>query len=121
MAATAICAPAIVWAAGRSGDPPPPAAAPGGFCEALANLACPRNNGIGCFTEVATPGALAPTDELADALATIGTNLEAPGGTDPETADLRADPEFARSVNAVADLWATECVKGTVPRDASGP
>ena len=70
---------------------------------------------------MATLGELAPTDELADALATIGTTMEAPGGTDPETADLWADPEFARSVNAVADFWVAECIEGTVPGDANGP
>jgi hypothetical protein len=114
---------ALVWATGCSGTPAapaPPAAAPGGFCEALADLGGPQGDEAGYYREVATLGGLAPTRELADALDTIGRNVEASGGDETDIDGLWANPDFARSVSAVAEFWVAECVDATDPPDTAG-
>lgn len=112
---------ALGWSVGCSGDPPPPAAAPGGFCEALADLGGPVEDDISHFGEVAALEDLAPNSDLADALAAMGRSVKASVDTSADTDDLWADPEFAQSVAVVADFWLEECAETTGPPEDAGP
>ena len=106
---------ALGWVVGCSGDPPPPAAAPGGFCEALADLGGPVEDDVSHFAEVAALEELAPNSDLAEALAAMGRSVKASGDNGADTDDLWADPEFTLSVSVVAEFWLDECA------DANGP